>query len=492
MLKNPKLFEINTRVWIKRFGNNVKLSQIPDDYFKQLADKGIDIIWLMGIWKTSPPEIIEKDCFSADLISAYNKALPDWKKEDVIGSPFAIDVYEVNPQLGTFYDLEILRKRINKLGMKLFLDFVPNHFSSSSRLLKSNPELFLKGDEESLANDPSTFFKHGKNKAGIFAHGRDPFFPAWTDTVQLNYFNEQTREFMTQTLLDISDKCDGVRCDMAMLTLNNIFKNTWLGVLNKSDYKLPETEYWETTVKKVKEKSSDFIFLAEAYWDLEWNLQQLGFDFTYDKKLTDRLIANEISEVKSHLNADISYQEKSARFLENHDEQRAVVSLGTQGSLAATVLISTIPGMKFYFDGQFEGKKIRLPVQLGREPIEKPARMVADFYNKVFPILKNKIFIEGEFCKLETEPTGPDNNSYDNMFAFMWKLQSEIWLVAINYSDSASQCRLIFDPETDKSKITLIDYVTGDTYVRRVEEIKNVGLYIELKSYHYHIFSIEK
>ncbi len=491
MLKNPKLFEINTRVWIKRFGDNIKLSQIPDDYFKKLADKGIDVIWLMGIWKTSM-EIIEKNCFSADLLSAYNKALPDWKKEDVIGSPFAIDVYEVNPRLGTFDDLEILRKQVNKLGMKLFLDFVPNHLSSSTRLLKSNPELFLKGDEESLANDPSTFFKHGKNKAGVFAHGRDPFFPAWTDTVQLNYFNEQTREFMTQTLLDISDKCDGVRCDMAMLTLNNIFKNTWLGVLNKSDYKLPATEFWETAIKKVKEKSNDFIFLAEAYWDLEWDLQQLGFDFTYDKKLTDRLIANEISEVKSHLNADAIYQEKSARFLENHDEQRAIISLGTQASLAAAVLISTIPGMKLYFDGQFEGKKVRLPVQLGREPIEKPTQIIVDFYNKIFPILKNKVFIDGEFFKLETEPASPDNYSYDNMFAFMWKLQSEIWLVAINYSDSASQCRLIFDPETDNPKITLIDHVTGYTYARKVEEIKNTGLYIELKSYRCHIFSIEK
>ena len=297
---------------------------------------------------------------------------------------------------------------------------------------------------------------------------------------------------MTQTLLDISDKCDGIRCDMAMLTLNNIFKNTWLGVLNKSDYKLPETEFWETAIKIVKEKSNDFIFLAESYWDLEWDLQQLGFDFTYDKKLTDRLIANVIPEVKSHLNADILYQEKSARFLENHDEQRAVISLGTQASLAAAVLINSIPGMKFYFDGQFEGKKIRLPIQLGREPVEKPVQMAVDFYNKILPIFKNIIFIDGEFCKLETEPAGQGNYSFDNMFAFMWKLQSEIWLIVINYSDSASQCRLILDPETDKSKITLTDHMTGDKYIRKVEEIKNVGLYIELKSYHSHIFSFEK
>ncbi len=491
MLRNPKLYEINTRVWIKRFGNNVKLSDIPDNYFKQLTDKGMNIIWLMGVWKTSQA-IAEECCFTADLILSYNKALPDWGKKDVSGSPFAIDVYEVNPQLGTFDDLKILKKRLNKLGLKLFLDFVPNHFSSGSSLIKSNPELFLKGDEELLENDPSTFFKPDKTKSVIYTHGRDPFFPAWIDTIQLNYFDQRTRDYMTQTLLKISDYCDGVRCDMAILTLNNVFKNTWLGVLNKAGYESPETEFWETAIKRVKEKAKDFIFLAEAYWELEWELQQIGFDFTYDKKLTDRLVANEISEVKLHLNADISFQEKSARFLENHDEQRTLTSLGTQRSLAAAVLISTIPGMKLYFDGQFEGKRIRLPVQLGREPMEKPTQMVVDFYNRLLPILKNRIFIDGEFYKLETNATGKSNNTSENIFAFMWKLESEMWVVAINYSDTTSQCRIIFDPETNKAKVNLIDHITGDKYIRKVEEIKSNGLYVELKSYRSHIFSIEK
>ncbi len=491
MIRNPKLYEINSRVWIKRFGDNIKLSQIPDEYFKQFLDKGIDIIWLMGIWSTTP-EVINECCFSVDLISSYNKALTDWKKEDVIGSPFSIDIYEVDPKLGTSADLKILREQLNKLGLKLFLDFVPNHFSAASRLIKSNPELFLKGDEESLANDPSTFFKPDKNKQDIFAHGRDPFFPAWTDTIQLNYFNHQTHDFMTQQLLNISDKCDGVRCDMAILALNNVFNNTWMGVLNKTGFKFPETEFWSTAIKKVKEKSKDFNFLAEAYWDLEWELQQIGFDFTYDKRLTDRLVSNDISGVKSHLNAELSFQQKSARFIENHDEQRAITDFGEQRSLAAALLISTIPGMKFYFDGQFEGKKIKLPVQLGREPLEKPLRQVKEYYDKILSILKNKIFIDGEFSKLETWSAGNGNNTYEDLFAFMWKLENEIWIIVINYSDTASQARIIFDPETEKVKITLKDNMNGDKYIRKVDEIRDPGLYVELKGYRSHIFSIEK
>jgi hypothetical protein len=491
MLRNPKLYEINARVWIKRFGNNIKLSQIPNDYFKELADKGINIIWLMGIWKTTP-EVINECCFSVNLISSYNKALPDWNKEDVIGSPFAIDIYEVDPQFGTLNDLQILRDKLNKLELKLFLDFVPNHFSSASRLIKSNPELFLKGDEELLVGDSSTFFQPYKNNPFILAHGRDPFFPAWKDTVQLNYFNPKTREFMIQTLLEISEKCDGVRCDMAMLTVNNVFKNTWLGVLNKSGYEFPGSEFWRDAIKKVKDKTGDFTFLAEAYWDLEWELQQAGFDFTYDKKLTDRLIAKDLQGVKSHLNAEISFQDKSARFLENHDEQRAIISFGTQRSLAAALLVSSIPGMKLYFDGQFEGKKIRLPVQLGREPVEKTLPLAKEYYDKILLILKNRIFSDGEFTKLETFPAAEDNDSYENMFAFMWIFQKEMRIIVINYSDKASQCRIIFDPETDQTKIVLLDHMTGDKYIRKVNEIKDPGLYIELKSYRSHIFSIEK
>jgi hypothetical protein len=491
LLRNPKLYEINARVWIKRFGNNIKLSQIPDDYFRELADKGINIIWLMGIWKTSP-EVINDCCFSVNLISSYNKALPDWNKEDVIGSPFAIDTYEVDPQFGTLKDLQLLRGRLNKLGLKLFLDFVPNHFSSDSRLIKSNPELFLKGDNELLVGDSSTFFQPFKNNSLILAHGRDPFFPAWTDTVQLNYFNPETREFMIQTLVGLSENCDGVRCDMAMLNLNNVFKNTWLGVLNKSGYNFPESEFWKEAIKKVKDKAGDFIFLAEAYWDLEWELQQAGFDFTYDKKLTDRLIANDVQDVKLHLNAEMPFQERSARFLENHDEQRAITNFGTHRSLAAAVIISSIPGMKIYFDGQFEGKKIRLPVQLGREPVEKTLPLAKEYYEKILSILKNKIFIDGEFTKLETSPLAEDNDSYEDVFAFMWKLEKEMWIIVVNYSDKASQCRIIFDPETDQTKITLTDHVTGDRYIRKVNEINNPGLYIELKSYRSHIFSIDK
>ncbi len=176
---------------------------------------------------------------------------------------------------------------------------------------------------------------------------------------------------MINILKDISLLCDGVRCDMAMLPLNNVFYNSWIGVLNKMNFPKPAGEFWGIAIKEIKNIKKDFLFIAETYWDLEWDLQQLGFDYTYDKRLTDRLGSADIASIKAHLHADLIYQEKSVRFLENHDEQRAVAKFGKYKSLAAATIITTIPGMKLFYDGQFSGYKSKVPVQLGREPLKR-------------------------------------------------------------------------------------------------------------------------
>ncbi len=380
MLINPGLLEVNTRVWIKKFGRDARLSDIDQRFIDDLNARGIQIFWLMGVWKTSP-ELAAQCCFGIDLVPGYVKALSDWKKEDVIGSPFAIDDYVLNPGLGTEDDLLKLRERLNKAGVKLLLDFIPNHFGANSPLIRSHPEIFLQTDKDSFKKDPYAFFEYDAGKPLYLVHGRDPFFPPWTDTVQLNYFEPAAREIMIEKLSYIASLVDGARCDMAMLPLNNVFQNTWMGVLSKTEYRKPDEEFWKTAIAKTKEHNPDFMFMAEAYWDLEWQLQQMGFDYTYDKRLYDRLSEGDIPGIKAHLQADKEFQLKSVRFIENHDEDRSITSLGRFKALASAVIISTIQGVRFYNDGQFEGKKIKLPIQLGREPDEKPSVMVQKFYD---------------------------------------------------------------------------------------------------------------
>ena len=486
MILNPKLYEINARVWFGRY--NWKLKDIPIKYFSDLADKGITIVWFMGLWKTSS-SVIDKCCFTNDLVNSYDKALKDWKREDVIGSPYSIDGYEVNPDFGSWEDLLELRTKLNGCGIKLMLDFVPNHFSIYSKVLQSNPEIFLQVEEPFFWKDPYTFFKSQLNPTLTFAHGRDPLFPAWQDTVQVNFFSEKAREYLCNILLRLTDVCDGVRCDMAMLPLNNVFYNTWVGVLNKSNLIKPSQEFWTSAIYRVKQKNSDFIFLAEAYWDLEWDLQQLGFDFTYDKRLVDRLASNDIQGVIAHLKADNEFQSKSVRFIENHDETRAVTNFGKYKSLAAATVISTIQGMKFYYDGQFEGKRIKLPVQLGREPIERISGTVSKYYSKLLNVTKEDIFTYGDWQLLLPITAGNGNISYENFFAWQWTYNNMKKIVIINYLDYTCQCRVKFNVPAGIDVLVIYDQLNDRIFERSTSEITNYGLFVELKGFASHILT---
>ena len=485
------MYEINTRVWLRRFDQGIiksTLADVPKSYWDDLAKNGIVYLWLMGVWNTCD-SAIQKYCFEEDLVKSYKRALKDWRPEDVIGSPFAVNNYELSSKLGDKRSLLEMKSHLNKKGINLILDFVPNHFSAVSGLIKTNPEIFLSVDKEQHDNDPHTFYQPCPDEQKYFAHGRDPFFPAWQDTVQVNFFSEHARNFLTKTLLELTKVCDGVRCDMAMLALNNVFQNTWGGVLEKNGYEKQKTEFWKDAISKVKNERADFLFIAEAYWDLEWDLQQLGFDYTYDKKLTDRLKSASPIEINEHLLAEADYQNKSLRFIENHDEKRAVTILGKEKSKAAAVIISTILGMHFYHDGQFEGKKIKLPVQLGREPEEPVINGMKEFYNKLLSITSHEIIKYGKWELLEPMNSWERNTTFKNILAWGWSLQSEKRIIVVNYSDKISTCRLKLDLRGFQEEFIIKDLLNDQTYTRSAEEVYHTGLFIELKPYQSHIFA---
>ena len=487
LYNNPRILEINTRVWLRK-KNFQSLNEIPDSQIEEWSNLGFDYIWFMGIWKINK-DIISKYCFESGLVSSYNEALKDWRKEDVIGSPYAISEYTVNPEIGTEEDLIKFKKRLNSFGIKLIVDFVSNHFSIGTDLLKTQKDIFVPADEYFYKNDPHTFFQSPYFEGEYYAHGRDPLFLAWQDTVQINYFNPTARDFMINILQKITSLADGVRCDMAMLTLNNVFNNTWIGPLRKYDFKKPEKEFWYEAISFIKNIQQDFIFIAEAYWNLEWQLQQLGFDFTYDKTLLDRLSNDEIRGVKDHLNAEEDYQKKSVRFIENHDESRCASRFGKDKSLAAATVISTIKGMIFYHDGQFDGKKIKLPVQLRREQFEKADERIQYYYYKLLRITKADVFRIGEWKQVETLQVSENDSTYEKIFAWQWIYKNESRLVAINYSGSTSRCRVKFSVPENGMLLNLFDELNSVSYERSIEEIKEQGLFIELKAFSSHIFS---
>lgn len=486
------MYEINTRVWLKRFDTGTcraRLDDVPVSYWESLALKGIDYVWLMGVWKICE-STIKRYCLQEGAVKdSFSLALKDFRDSDVIGSPYAVDCYEVNPNLGDNKSLENLKEILNNLGIRLILDFVPNHFSAHSSLIQTDPYIFLEADKEFYRKDSLTYYKPVEDIDRYFAHGRDPFFPAWEDTVQVNYFSPDAREFMIKTIRDLTCLCDGIRCDVAMLPLNEVFKNTWKELIWAKGLKEPGQEFWETAVQSVKNKCPGFKFIAEVYWDKEWELQQMGFDYTYDKRLTDRLLHGKIHQVKDHLKAEQDFQEKSLRFLENHDEQRAIEAFGPEKSKAAAVIISTLQGMRFFYDGQFEGKRVKLPVQLGREPDETADKEIYEFYEKLLFIIKSDIFKKGTWALLETMPSWDGDSSYEKIFAWTWDYENEKRIITVNYSDNTASCRINPSFDNYPHEFELKDLLNDNSFLRLKNETIDKGLYIELAGYQSHIFA---
>jgi glycosidase len=164
-----------------------------------------------------------------------------------------------------------LRERLRKRGLRLMLDFVPNHTGLDHSWVEEHPEYYIRGTDPDLARAPMNY-TWVKRSGGdlLLAHGRDPYFAGWPDTLQLNYGNPATQEAMIAELVKIAGQCDGVRCDMAMLVLPEVFQRTW-GIAARL--------FWPEATRRVREKAPGFCFMAEVYWDMEWAMQQQGFDY---------------------------------------------------------------------------------------------------------------------------------------------------------------------------------------------------------------------
>src|SRR6201981_4134057 len=318
-VRYPNLYEINTWVWVSelqaKFGKNITLGSVPATEWDAIGDIGFDAVWLMGVWERSPAGVAIANR-NDQLVQAFRRALPDFRPDDNVGSPYCVRQYVVDQHLGGPEGLALARRDLSKRGMNLILDFVPNHVAPDHPWAAGHPEYFIHGSTRDIMHDPISYTEVSGT---IFARGRDPYFPAWPDVLQLNAFQPDLRRAAVETLSSIAQQCDGVRCDMAMLFLNSIFERTWTTRAGPR----PDTEYWVDLISYVKGAYPGFLFIAEAYWNLEWELQQQGFDFCYDKMLYDRLEHGEAESIRLHLCADLTYQSKLLRFVENHDEPRA-------------------------------------------------------------------------------------------------------------------------------------------------------------------------
>jgi glycosidase len=483
MHHHPVVYEANACLLLRRLSDqyerSLTLATIPEDEWHSFKRRGFDIVWLMGVWQRSPGAR-QRALLEPSLRKEYDHALPGWTDNDVAGSPFAVYGYNLDPTLGTTTDLAKLKYGLNQQGLALLLDFVPNHLALDHPWTFSHPQWFVRGKDADIHLHPDWFYS--PDGQIYLAHGRDPNFPPWTDTAQLNLCSMELRQALISELLQIAEVADGVRCDMAMLALNNVFENVWGEVIG--DYSKPETEFWADAIGAVRKLHPDFIFLAEAYWGLERKLQGMGFDFTYDKVLYERLRFSSPSDIREYLIVDGAYQRHSAHFIENHDEERAVSAFGRSRSLAAAVILTTVPGLRLFHDGQFEGRRIRLPIQLMREPEEPSDGEIENFYERLLAVCNSPAFHEGEWGMLEVSQVEGSNQRHHNLLAWQWRHPKQLKIVVVNYSPQSAKgwLRLPLLASIMK-RIVVFDQLTGETYTQNVNQLGSHGLFLDLNAW---------
>lgn len=487
MRRYPHLIEINARAFVTRMSEKYRrkltLATIPDDEWQTLAQRGFDLVWLMGVWQRSKAAR-QQALRSESLRRAMESLLPGLTTKDVAGSPYAVYSYTLDSPMGTEEDLAVLRSKLNALDMGLVLDFVPNHLAMDHPWTLTYPDRFVQGRPSDVERHPDWFFRAG-SEANL-AHGRDPYFAPWADTVQVNFFSTGLRRALASELGRIAGEADGVRCDMAMLGLNEVFEKVWGEVIGTG--RRPRTEFWSGAIAEAKKRNPGLVLMAEVYWGYEDKLQQLGFDFTYDKTLYDGLRYSSALDIIEYLKGHTNSLERSVHFIENHDEERAPVAFGRERSMAAAIVLGTVPGMRFYHGGQSEGRTAHIPVQLAREPEGTDDPDIREFYTDLLSITDMPAFHDGRWALLEIVRSWENNESYRNLMAWEWRTAERWKVVAINYSPQQSQgwLRLGTLPELP-DEVIFLDELTDTTYVRNKGELGSKGLYVDLKPYQAHI-----
>ncbi|HLH59398.1 MAG TPA: alpha-amylase family glycosyl hydrolase [Streptosporangiaceae bacterium] len=485
----PVIYEVNTAVWLgglsRAAGRRVTFADVTRAGWDAITPDGADAVWLMGVWERSPAGLALANA-NPSLQASFREALPDLRPEDVIGSPYCVRRYVAEPAFGGPGGLAAARAALAERGVRLFLDYVPNHVAPDHPWVTSQPELFVRGSGHDAEEDPAGWMTADGQ---VLAHGRDPYFPPWPDVVQLNAFSPAMRAATAATLADIAGQCDGIRCDMAMLAINDIFAKTWGSRAGQA----PAEEFWPTVLGEVRRRHPRVMLLAEAYWDLEWALQQQGFDFCYDKRLYDRIIGQDAAAVRDHLRAGLDYQARLVRFLENHDEPRIASRIGAEAERAAAVTVATLPGATLWHDGQFEGYRVRPPVFVSRRPDEPADAGLAAWYRRLLAVVAGHRVREGSWRLLEA--TGwPDNQSCRHLLAWSWSGPGDgRHVVVVNLAGQPAQGRIPFGwPDLRGGGWRLEDLLTGAVFTRDGGELAGPGLFVDLRPWQSYLFALRR
>jgi hypothetical protein len=221
-------------------------------------------------------------------------------------------------------------------------------------------------------------------------------------------------------------------------------------------------------------------------------MQQQGFDYAYDKRLYDRLRDGHARPVREHFYAGLDYQGKLARFMENHDEPRAAATFAAGMHEAAAVITYLSPGLRFFHQGQFDGRRKRISPHLVRAPLEPPNQTLQQFYDRLLALLRHPTVRDGDWRLLECTAAWEGNWTCDCFIAWLWtSAAGERRLVAVNYAANQSQCFVrLPQPDHDNRALRFEDQIAAGGFARDRHDLDARGLYLDVPAWGYHVFDV--
>jgi glycosidase len=456
----------STYVWLeqlsKKYQRHIhRLDQIPDEELALLADRGINGLWLIGLW--------ERSSASQTIKRLRGQA-------DAVASAYSLKDYRIAEDLGGTPAYEHLRDRARLQGIRLASDMVPNHMGIDSTWVMEHPEWFLSRpdspfpvysfDGPDLSTEPRFEIKiedhyyEQTDAAVVFRlrersnghiqyvfHGNDGTTFAWNDTAQLDYSKGFVREQVIQTILSVAKLFPIIRFDAAMTLAKKHVQRLWFplpgiggcipsraeNAMSQAEFDaLMPNEFWREVVDRVAEEVPGTLLLAEAFWLLEgYFVRTLGMHRVYNSAFMNMLRDEENAKYRSYLQKTIEFDpdilKRYVNFMSNPDERTAIDQFGTGDKYFGTsTLLATLPGLPMFGHGQIEGftEKYGMEYKQARFNEWPNDDLVARHQREIAPLLKNRaLFAESAnfvFYDLWT----PEGTIDENVFAYSNRLDT--------------------------------------------------------------------
>jgi len=521
-----------------------RLDLIPDETLDELANWGFTGLWLIGLWERSDASRrIKQMCGNPDAVSSAYSLSRYRIAERLGGEPAYYNLSQRCSQRGIRLASDMVP---NHMGIdsdwvydhpEWFIQREHSPFPAytfNGADLSNNPQISINLEDHYYSrSDAAVVFKRYDHRTGQTAylyHGNDGTSMPWNDTAQLNYLNPEVREAVIQTILEVARKFPIIRFDAAMTLTKKHYQRLWFphpgtggdipsradSAMTKAafDAAMPE-EFWREVVERVAREVPNTLLLAEAFWLMEgYFVRTLGMHRVYNSAFMN-MMRNEENDkyrllIKNTLTYDPQILKRYVNFMNNPDEKTAVEQFGKGDKyFGIAAVMSTMPGLPMFGHGQIEGYSEKYGMEYYRPYWdETPDQdLIRHHQSIIFPLLhQRRVFADVENFTLfdfNNSAGGVDENVfaysnckyghaalvlYHNKFASTegWIRTSAPFLQKEGSSSVIKQRNLFEALQLQGGPNDFVIYrdkISKNTFIRRLQEIKDRGLYFELGAY---------